>query len=67
MKTWMEFINQPHCKPYYAGRVLISEETYKEIQREAIKNHCHSCYGENGTFTHIVDGATECPICGAEE
>jgi hypothetical protein len=66
MKTWMEFIKQPDAKPEYGGRVLITKDVYEEIQRDAIRNHCRACYSE-GRFTPIVQGQTECPVCGADD
>ncbi len=62
----MEFIKQPNAACEYGGRVLISKETYEEIQREAISNHCRACYAEH-IFTHIDDGAVDCSVCGATD
>lgn len=67
MKNWMEFIKQPNATPEYGGRVLVSKDVYEEIQREAINNHCRNCHVENGKFTHINPGSTECTECGATD
>jgi len=60
-ESWMEFIKQPTAKPEYGGRVLITKEVYEEIQRDAIKNHCHAC----GASVRII--ATDCLACGATD